>query len=115
MQVTEVQSPTIEYGLLAPMLVVFGAAVLGVLVEAFLPRTVRYPVQVVLSLAALAIALGMVVTLADRVEIAAEGSVAIDGPTLFIQGTVLALSLLSVLLFAERRVDPGGAAFASAA
>ncbi len=114
-QVTEIQSPTIEYGLLAPMLVVFGAAVLGVLVEAFLPRRVRYPVQVVLSLGALAVALGMVVTLADRVEVAAEGSVAIDGPTLFIQGTVLALSLLSVLLFAERRVDPGGDAFASAA
>ena len=31
-------TPSVEYGLLSPMLIVFGAAVAGVLVEAFLPR-----------------------------------------------------------------------------
>jgi NADH-quinone oxidoreductase subunit N len=34
-------APSIEYGQLAPMLVVFGAAVAGVLVEAFAPRSSR--------------------------------------------------------------------------
>ena len=33
-----IKAPSIEYGQLAPMLVVFGAALVGVLVEAFAPR-----------------------------------------------------------------------------
>ena len=41
--------PTIEYGELWPMLVVFGVACLGVLVEAFVPRERRYLAQVVLD------------------------------------------------------------------
>jgi hypothetical protein len=35
--------PSVEYGLLSPMLIIFGVAVLGVLAEAFLPRGARYP------------------------------------------------------------------------
>ena len=46
-------TPSVEYGLLSPMLIVFGAAIAGVLVEAFVPRERRYAVQVVLSLAGL--------------------------------------------------------------
>ena len=47
-------TPSVEYGLLSPMLIVFGAAVAGVLVEAFVPRERRYIVQVLLSLVGLA-------------------------------------------------------------
>ena len=36
-------APSIEYSVLAPMLIVFGAAVLGVLIEAFVPRHSRGP------------------------------------------------------------------------
>ena len=36
-----ISAPSIEYSQLAPMLVVFGAAVVGVLVEAFAPRDLR--------------------------------------------------------------------------
>ena len=36
-----IAAPSIEYSQLAPMLVVFGAAVIGVLVEAFVPRELR--------------------------------------------------------------------------
>ena len=43
-------TPSVEYGLLSPMLIVFGAAIAGVLVEAFVARERRYAVQVVLSL-----------------------------------------------------------------
>ena len=35
-------APSIEYGLLSPVLIVFAVAVTGVLVEAFLPRRARY-------------------------------------------------------------------------
>ena len=37
--------PTIEYAQLWPLLVVFGVACLGVVVEAFLPRERRYLTQ----------------------------------------------------------------------
>jgi len=36
-----IPTPKIEYGQLSPMLLVFGAAVAGVLVEAFAPRPLR--------------------------------------------------------------------------
>ena len=39
-------APSVEYAVLLPMLIVFGVAVAGVLVEAFLPRTARYVTQV---------------------------------------------------------------------
>ena len=47
-------TPSVEYGLLSPMLIVIGAAIAGVLVEAFVPRARRYIVQVVISLVGLA-------------------------------------------------------------
>jgi len=43
--------PSIAYGQLAPMLIVFGVAVAGVLVEAFVPRKARYRTQLTLRLA----------------------------------------------------------------
>lgn len=50
--------PHLEYGQLAPMLIVFGVAVVGVLVEAFVPRTGRRGVQVPLTLVGILVALG---------------------------------------------------------
>ena len=38
----EFVKPTIEYAQLWPLLLVFGVACVGVLVEAFLPRRLRY-------------------------------------------------------------------------
>ena len=43
-------APSIEYSQLAPMLVVFLAAIAGILVEAFAPRRSRRSVQLFLSL-----------------------------------------------------------------
>ncbi len=48
--------PRIEYGQLSPMLVVFGAAIVGILVEAFTPRPLRRPVHLVITLGSLAAA-----------------------------------------------------------
>ena len=107
--------PSIEYGQLAPMLVVFAAAVVGVLVEAFVPRPLRRAVQIVLSLAALAASFVWTIVVAASHQIFADGSpghvaaagaVAVDRPTLFIQGTILVLAFASVLLIADSSVSP---------
>ncbi|MGW5919322.1 NADH-quinone oxidoreductase subunit NuoN [Nocardia fluminea] len=99
-------APSIEYHLLAPMLIVFGVGVAGVLVEAFVPRPLRYPAQLVLGLAGVIGALVAVVLLAGSEGTAVMGAVAIDGVTLFLQGTILLVSLLGLLLIAERGAVP---------
>ncbi|GHB44001.1 NADH-quinone oxidoreductase subunit N [Streptomyces cirratus] len=109
---TKIPAPHIEYAQLAPTLIVVGAAVLGVLVEAFVPRKYRYYVQVFLAVAALAAAFAAVVGLAaggygnSKAHIAAMGAIAVDGPALFLQGTILLASIVAVFTFAERRLDP---------
>ena len=88
------------------------AAVISVLVEAFVRREARRPIQLIVVFGALIVAFVSLVGLAGTRVIAAEGSVAIDGPTLFLQGTVLVLALVGALLIAERGVDPAGDGFA---
>ncbi|MCF6389026.1 NADH-quinone oxidoreductase subunit NuoN [Mycobacterium sp. MBM] len=104
-----IEAPVIEYGQLAPFLIVLGAAVLGVLVEAFLPRRARYGGQLVLAvggqLAALAAVIWVHIDLGDSPgNIAAVGSLVVDRPALFLQGLLLLIGLLGVLLVAERRI-----------
>ena len=101
--------PTVEYGLVSPMLIVFGVAIAGVLVEAFLPRHRRYATQLVLSLAGVAAALAAVVMLARDLHgkvgrPAAMGAIVVDTPALFLQGTILLVGVLGLLLIAERRI-----------
>jgi proton-translocating NADH-quinone oxidoreductase chain N len=106
--------PSIEYGQLSPMLVVFGAAVAGILVEAFTPRPLRRPVQLVITLGSLAAAFVLTIVATSFSifnggspgHIAAQGAVAIDRPTLFIQGTILVLAFVSVLLIADTSNSP---------
>jgi proton-translocating NADH-quinone oxidoreductase chain N len=104
-----IPAPHIEYGQLSPLLIVFGVAVAGVLVEAFAPRPARRPVHLVLALGGLAAAFVATIVVATSSvfnggspgHIAAEGAVAVDRPTLFIQGTILVLAFISMLLVAE--------------
>ncbi|NVN52470.1 NADH-quinone oxidoreductase subunit NuoN [Mycolicibacterium hippocampi] len=108
-----VPTPSIEYVLLSPMLIVLGAAVLGVLVEAFAPRRQRYVAQVALSLVALIAAFVAVVVLARDLDggngfTAVMGAVAVDMPALFLQGTILLVGVLGVLLIGERRIGLPG-------
>jgi NADH-quinone oxidoreductase subunit N len=110
-----VTAPSIEYAALLPMIIVLGAGVVGVLVEAFVPRRPRHAVQVALALVALVAALVQVVRLRDTELVGAVGSVAIDGPALFLQGTLLVMAIISVMFFAERRIEAGGDAFAPSA
>ena len=105
-------APSIEYGLLSPFFIVFGVAVAGVLVEAFLPRRARYAVQFTLSVAGLLAAFVAVVGvyrgLDGAGQVAAVGAVAVDRPALFLQGTILLVAVLGVLLIAERRSGATG-------
>jgi NADH-quinone oxidoreductase subunit N len=109
-----IPAPSIEYSQLAPMLVVFGAAVVGVLVEAFVPRELRRAVHLLVTFGALVAAFVWTCVIAASATIFAKGSaghvaamgaVAVDRPTLFIQGTILVLAAVSVLLIADASHD----------
>lgn len=110
-------TPSFDYALLSPMLIVLGAALCGVLVEAFVPRSSRRVVQMAVSFLALVAAFVVLVWVAaPRAEsVVAQGTVAVDKPALFFQGTILLLSLGCFLLFAERKIDVGGDSFAPSA
>ena len=102
-------TPIVEYDLLSPMLIVFGVAIVGVLVEAFLPRQRRYAAQLVLCLGGLVAALAAVVVLARDLHgavgrSAVMGAVVIDKPALFLQATILLVGVLGILLIAERQI-----------
>ncbi|WP_327680016.1 NADH-quinone oxidoreductase subunit NuoN [Kitasatospora sp. NBC_00458] len=107
-----IPAPHVEYGQLSPMLVVFGAAVAGILLEAFLPRRYRHWAQVVLALVGLAGAFTAVVVLASqgygstKFDLLAMGAVALDGPALFLQGVILLVAVVAVLTYAERGLEP---------
>ena len=111
------QQPHLQYGVLWPVLAVFGVACVGILIEAFLPRERRFPAQVALTsaglLAALAGTIAVGVDLTPRAV--AEGAIVIDGPGVLLWGVILVVSLAGVLLFAERRLDTGVSAFAGQA
>jgi NADH-quinone oxidoreductase subunit N len=110
-----VQAPSISYSALAPILIVLGAACLGIVVEALAPRQRRFHLQLGLALLALLAALVAVIMLRGRSTLTASSALSIDGVTLFLQGAILVLGALSLLMMAERAVEPGGAIVASAA
>jgi NADH-quinone oxidoreductase subunit N len=100
--------PPIDYGALMPMLILFGAACVGVLVEALLPRRSRNGVQLGLALLAMVAAFVAVIIERGTRTVTIGGAVAVDGPTLFLQGSLLVLGAVSLLLIGERAVEPGG-------
>ncbi|OBA80161.1 NADH-quinone oxidoreductase subunit N [Mycobacterium sp. 1164966.3] len=105
-------TPSVEYFLLSPMLIVFAVAVVGVLVEAFVPRRARYLAQVTLALGGLIAGFVAIIfvarTLGASGRSAVLGAVAVDRPTLFLQGTVLLVAVLAVIFMAERNARVAG-------
>ena len=99
-------TPSVEYGLLSPIFIVFGAAVVGVLVEAFMPRRARYGAQVLLALGSLIAAIAAVIVVSRQLDppgrYAVLNALAVDGPTLLLQGAVLLVAVLAIFFFAER-------------
>lgn len=135
---TAFEPPQIEWQYLAPILVVLGAGVVGVLVEAFVPARARRGVQVTLALAATAVAFLAVVWLwlDPAVSTAGEmdlplfggtipmpfvegvsvlgGSLVADPFGLAVQAIVTLLAFLGILVIADR-TSAGQDAFAPAA
>lgn len=101
-------TPQIDYSLLLPVLIVFGTAVTGVLVEAFVARQRRYLVQVLLAVGGLAAAFAALVTVGRQVPAAGHtsmlGAVAVDRPALVLQGTILLVGIMAVIFIAERNI-----------
>ncbi|SCG46905.1 NADH-quinone oxidoreductase subunit NuoN [Micromonospora inositola] len=112
---TELKLPSIDYAALAPILIMLGVALVGVLVEAFVPRRLRNGVQLALALVAVLGALTMVILNSDDRLLTAGQAIAVDGPTLFLQGAILILAAMALLLIGERSVERGGAFVAHAA
>ncbi|NRQ32558.1 NADH-quinone oxidoreductase subunit NuoN [Nonomuraea sp. NN258] len=97
-----IPAPTIEYGTLAPLLLIFLAAIVGVLVEAFAPRYLRKAIHIPLALIGLIGAFALIIVQGVLGGVStkpvAMGALAVDGPTLFIWGVIAVLSIVCVLL-----------------
>src|SRR5690625_2500481 len=94
---------SLDWAGLSPMIIVLGAAFVGPVVDAPVPKSRRLPVQVSLTVLALAAAFIAVVLNAGKSATAVSlggtdlGSVALDGPGLFLQGTSALLAIVAVL------------------
>jgi NADH-quinone oxidoreductase subunit N len=108
----EFQAVAVNYAAVAPMLVVAGGALVGVLVEAFAPRMRRHLIQVWLTVLVLVAAFVLLVTRSrTNLAVTLGGSVAVDGVAVFLQGSLLVLTLAAVLVMAERFGGVGSDAF----
>ena len=120
--------PTIEWAGLAPVLIILGAGVLGVLIEAFVPRRGRLQVQAGLSvLAILGSGVAFVLRWAQVLpqdpgtgRVSPSGRVLASGVSedpfgVAAQGIMLVIGLLAVLVMADRTTAGDGAFAAQAA
>ena len=110
-------APDFVWVAIAPVVLVLLAACIGILLEAVLPRHLRFVAQVTLVMASLLLALGLLVVNWNRGRVGAmvEGSLMLDGPTYFGWGALLVFGLLAFMVFAERRVNGGASTFAASA
>lgn len=108
-------APPIGYAALAPMLITAGAAALGVLVDAFAPPQRRWSLQFTVAVGATVAALVAVGANAGRQVITAGGGVVVDGPTLFLQGSILVICLAGLLFVGQQSDEAGFGAFVSEA
>ena len=109
--------PELEWMLLSPLLVLFAAACLGVLLEAVVPRDYRYIVQSGVAFIAVIAALGLTIInwIEGQQQLVAMDLLAIDGPAYVFWTLLLIAGLGGVALFAERGLGGGQSAFASSA
>lgn len=107
----------VEWLKLTPLLVIFAAAALGILVEAFVPRSARRWVQLVLSATAMLASFGLVIKdwLAHDFQLAGGSLLTLDGPTYVMWSALLIFGFLGLALFAERRLTAGRSAFVASA
>ncbi|WP_156887546.1 NADH-quinone oxidoreductase subunit NuoN [Propionicicella superfundia] len=106
-----------EFRLIAPVLIVFGVACIGILIEALVPRQQRFVVQSTLACLSLVAALGATIVnwQAQSFQPVVNGVMMLDGPTYFMWTMLLLFTLFSLLLFGERQLGGGASAFAASA
>jgi NADH-quinone oxidoreductase subunit N len=76
----EFTAPVLNYAQLAPILIVLGGALIGVLIEAYAPRASRHSSQLFITIASLVAAFAALARVRNRASVdAAMGSVAFDG------------------------------------
>ncbi|MEL4504980.1 NADH-quinone oxidoreductase subunit NuoN [Luteococcus sp. H138] len=109
----EIVAPKLEYRLLAPLILVLVGACLAMLVETTSKRGPRYGAQLIVTMATLLASIVLLVRnwLIGSTQIGAVDTIAVDGPTYFVWGSLLVFGLMAALLFAERRVSAGQSQF----
>jgi NADH-quinone oxidoreductase subunit N len=96
-------SPTLEYALLAPILIVLGGALIGVLIEAFAPRRARASSQLFITIATLLLSLASLIRSRNGLSTTvAMESVTFDGAGVLLQGSILIIAIISVFLLADQ-------------
>jgi NADH-quinone oxidoreductase subunit N len=118
--VTPIAAPHVEYALIAPLLIVSAGALLGTLVEAMVSRRHRFTVQALLAFLTVGIALADSIRVyihldpigkGGRGQLSTEGALAVDGPGTLAWVMLSLFALMSLGLFAERRLEGGLSAF----
>jgi NADH-quinone oxidoreductase subunit N len=95
-------SPVLNYTLLSPILILLAGALIGVLVEAFVSKTLRSSTQLTLTIGTLVVSLAQVWKIRNaQSTTAAMGSVVIDGPAILLQATILIIAIISVFVIAD--------------
>lgn len=105
------EAPSVAYTALSPILIILVAALIGVLIEAFVPRVARFPAQVGLSVVAILAACIAVFAERKTQALTVADAVAIDGPALFAMGAILVFGLLATMLYGDRSLDAAGSHF----
>lgn len=99
----EFVSPTLDYALLAPILIVLGGALTGVLIEAFAPRSARASSQLFITLTTLVLSLLSLIPVRGRSSnSAAMESVTFDGAGALLQASILIIAIISIFLLADQ-------------
>ena len=95
-------APVLNYTLLSPMLILLGGALIGVLVEAFVSKSLRGVTQLSVTLGTLVLSLAQVWKIRNEQSLtAASGSIVIDGPAVLLQASILIIAIISVLVIAD--------------
>ena len=99
----EFTTPILNYSQLAPILIVFAGALIGVLIEAFAPRAARHSSQLFISLFSLVAAFGALLLVRNESSTdAAMGSVAFDGAGVLLQASILIIAVLAIFLISDQ-------------
>ncbi len=110
-QVAPIEMPAVDWAATAPLWIVFAGACVSVLLEAFLPRHQRWPVQVLLTgltLVAALVALAGYALGSPAAVLTFGTALSVDAPALFLWGTLIVLAIPSLLLIADRSVERAG-------